>query len=708
MAGVACVGALVLPTHVATREAASGRAERARPTRRKLAQRTGADIALLGIAVLAYLQLRRYGAPITESVQGTLGIDPLLVAAPALGLLAGALAAMRILPLALRFAETIMSRGKQVLTLLGTWQLVRRPRQSTPIVLLLVLATGIGVFGVSYATTWSLSQSDRATYEAGADFRVEPDARAVAIPPHVLRDAYLDVPGFEDAVPVLRSAGRISRSVVQYVVLDAGRAADTIAFRPDLSQAPIEDLLDALASGRAAPTAVSLPGAPTHIAVDLTLAVEPLPNELRPPGQVIPSRWELQPDLRVYLLDGEGQIVRFSLGRIPKTAETLRLEADLAHTLADGTRLSPAYPLAVVGLEVHSASPQRVVRYARLTIERFSTRSDHGGWDTAPLGLGTWEGSVTDPLRAVEPPSLRATPHGTEGIRLDLSSGSTASEGLAPAFFTLRPAADYPPAPLPIVVSTGLAGETGAEVGDRIPLDSLTGYQGTGVVVGFVDSFPTVAAGSGEPVVLDYQSYLAATFGAGFAVPVPDEYWIAVADAAEEDALTALRTAPFWSAQVLGRAEREAALLSNPVALGGIGSLLLGFVAAVILAGVGFAVSLAVSARQRLGEFSLMRAVGLSTKQLIGWLSVESAALVVFGLLFGTLVGLVLSSLALPLIAVTQEGLRAAPGVIAAYPWLTIVLLDLVVLSVLAALAGLMTRMLRRMDMGTLLRVGDE
>ncbi len=105
---------------------------------------------------------------------------------------------------------------------------------------------------------------------------------------------------------------------------------------------------------------------------------------------------------------------------------------------------------------------------------------------------------------------------------------------------------------------------------------------------------------------------------------------------------------------------------------------MLGFVAAAIFAGIGFAVNAAVSARERLVEFALMRAVGLSNRQLIAWLGLENALLVIFGLVGGTVLGITLAWLVLPLIAITQDATVAVPGVIVIYPWQTILWLELV------------------------------
>ena len=91
---------------------------------------------------------------------------------------------------------------------------------------------------------------------------------------------------------------------------------------------------------------------------------------------------------------------------------------------------------------------------------------------------------------------------------------------------------------------------------------------------------------------------------------------------------------------MIGRDELPRNLATDPVPLGLIGILGLGSLAAMLFAGIGFLVSSTVSTSERIGEFALLRALGLSTGQLSLWLSIESIFLLVVGLLAGSLLGL--------------------------------------------------------------------
>lgn len=88
VAGALCAAGLAGP---ALRSAAVMTAvrEQGRPPDRGIVQRAGLDLVLVALAALAYWQVRRYESPVVDSIRGRLGIDPLLVAAPALGLQIG-------------------------------------------------------------------------------------------------------------------------------------------------------------------------------------------------------------------------------------------------------------------------------------------------------------------------------------------------------------------------------------------------------------------------------------------------------------------------------------------------------------------------------------------------------------------------------------------------------------------------------------------
>ncbi len=126
-------------------------------------------------------------------------------------------------------------------------------------------------------------------------------------------------------------------------------------------------------------------------------------------------------------------------------------------------------------------------------------------------------------------------------------------------------------------------------------------------------------------------------------VEAPDEWLLSADDDAAAAIVQALQRPPTGGGTVVSRVGLSRALATDPVALGTIGALAIGFVAAAIFAVIGFVLSAAVSARERFAEFALLRALGLSSGQLSVWLSLENALLAAFSLVSGSVLGLVIA-----------------------------------------------------------------
>jgi ABC-type antimicrobial peptide transport system permease subunit len=159
---------------------------------------------------------------------------------------------------------------------------------------------------------------------------------------------------------------------------------------------------------------------------------------------------------------------------------------------------------------------------------------------------------------------------------------------------------------------------------------------------------------------------------------------------------------------VISAAGRTKELSTDPVALGIIGALTLGFVTTGLFAIVGLTVSAGVSARQQRSEFALLRALGLSGRQLSGSLWLEHGSVVVLGLVTGTALGLAIAWLVLPFVTVTQGGVAPVPAVLIEVPWDRVLVLNLVSGGALALAVLVIGGVLRRLRVGATLRMGEE
>jgi ABC-type antimicrobial peptide transport system permease subunit len=161
-------------------------------------------------------------------------------------------------------------------------------------------------------------------------------------------------------------------------------------------------------------------------------------------------------------------------------------------------------------------------------------------------------------------------------------------------------------------------------------------------------------------------------------------------------------------AAIASRIETRDRLTTEPLAVAMIGALSLGFVIAGLFAVIGLAVSASVSARQRRGEFALLRALGLSPRQLSGWLWVENASVVAVAVVAGTALGLVIGWVVLPFVTVSAAGAAPFPPVVVDVPWPSVALLIGVSAGALVITLIVLVRAIRRAGIGSVLRMGEE
>ncbi len=706
LAGIMCLALLVLPSFLAARNFASAERDLSRQETRPLGQRLGIDIALLAVSIIALWQLRLYGAPLTRTVQGSLGFDPLLVAAPAIGLLAGGILALRVLPLLAVGLAAWSSRGREVVTSLGSRELARRPLRYTRTALLLILALSLGVFALSYAATWSTSQQDQAVYQAGADVRAMV-ARGVSATP-LPSVAYAAVPGVKEVMPVERLPEGISLSSGNALVLglDADAADAIVRFRADQSTQSLDQLMSALHDGRPTPQLVPLPGdaAYLHLASVLDIGqILLLPSTYSTQTEILApsSLTDLRLSATAFVRDAHGIV--HGLASAPASVD--QAAADIVVPLAlPGGRLDGPLELAGLRIDVLNLPNGTVTTDARVGVTGLSVGAASAGpWTTLP-SVG-WAVRMAPGSRSLEPTPASKV----DGMIVHVDNeGNAVLDGgvLAGRVLFLSTALDSLDASVPVVVNPAFMAASGAVEG-RAFSATIDGSSRDLSIAGIVHSFPTTDPA--EPLLIVDESTLdLLRLQATGAAPSADEWWMSVTPGTSVEVAAALRLDPFDSASVVSAADRTSSLSTDPVALGIIGALLLGFVAAGIFALVSLVVGAAVSARQRRTEFALLRALGLSGGQLSRWLWLENGSLMVASLVAGTLVGVGMSLLALPFITVTQQATTPVPAVVVYLPWDQILALELMVVVALGIAVGILAAFLRRIGVGGILRLGED
>lgn len=701
---------LVWPAWRSAKRVGSDGSTHGRQNRQSGPQRLGVDLALLALTLIVFWQIQTLGPEVSARVRGQFGVDPLLVVAPALALLAGAILALRIVPLLARVAEWLASSRLAVAPALASWQVARRPLRYARSALLLMMAIAIGFFAASYSTTWITSQADQAAHATGADVSVIPDrATGSSIDDLHLPSLHRSIEGVDDSMPVARLTGQPVRGadLVDIVLLDAVRAQHIVNIRADLAP-DFAGSMDLLAAGRPELAGVPLPGQPAALELEME-AVEEIPEDkdLEQCGpQPIGPETCFDARVRVVIQDGDGMLHRVEAGELVENEGPQALRIPL--TLSGGESATPAYPVKLVSIEIQSQLAARASRTVMLSLTGISV-VDSAGTPNRVRGAverDAWELDVTTVVGTVARPDISHGPVVTNTITAVVETGF--GFDVAPAYFTLRPSGTSLPGSFPAIVSEAFTESAFVSVGDQTRLPPLRIQRDRILVAGTIGPFPTVEHENRNTVIADLPTYQIMGYDPGRPLPKVDAYWLATDGSHDEGVVDSLRSFPFNSFEVESRQALVDALVSDPVALGTIGALTVGFVAAAIFAAVGFAVSATVSARERLIEFSLLRAVGLSPRQLQWWLILEQGMLVVVSLLLGTLIGMLLTAFILPVVTLTQNGMPAVPGAIVVYPWPAIVGLELAVLAVLGLIVIVIAFLLRRVGLGSLLRLGEE
>jgi len=723
--GVVCVALLVLPAVLAARGFAAEQRELSRQETRTFGQRMGLDIALLAVSGIALWQLRLYGAPLTRTVQGSLGLDPLLVAAPAISLLAGGVLALRILPLLAEAVEAAVPRGRDLVGSLGSRQLARRPLRYTRAALLLMMALSMGVFALSYGATWSASQRDQARYQTGADVRVLPGRSLGGLPAWALPAAYAGLPGIARVSPAERILNGVSFAAGSgdLLALDADTASGIVLLRADESARPLSELMQALRDGRPEPVLATLPEGAADLRVLPSFDVSSIGQIVFDPDTGEEHTEKLDPatlrdvsvSVSAVVRDAAGLLYRIESQPVPVQGSAAAIVLPLEPTGAGGQLATPTGarldgPVELAGLGVEVWLPRdTVVTDGLFGVATVSAGNDPDGpWTEVPLAAtGGWSAQMA-PGRQV----LTAVPAGrTRGTAVQLTGQQGAifgnGTGDPAARLSFLPASIASiDAPLPAIANQAFLAATASAPGDTVTA-TVEGAVRTLSIIGAVDAFPTTDPAR-PLLVLDEPTLGLLRLQQTGDARSADEWWMAPTGADPEALAATLRASPFESAEVVTVVDRIRSLSTDPVALGIIGALMLGSVATGLFAIIGLTVSAAVSARERRTEFALLRALGLSGRQLSGWLWLENGSLVLVSLLVGTSLGLLVSWLVLPFVTVTQQAAAPVPSVIVQVPWERILILDVVSAVALGIAVVVIGGVLRRLGVGSVLRMGED
>lgn len=682
---VACAAAVAGPALTAARAADRGRA-RALPG----PLRAGADLALVALAGVAYWQLERRGADgglLGGGRGGPLGVDPLLIAAPALALLAGAVLTLRLLPVAARIAGRRAAAGRGLTAPLAGWQLSRRPARAAGPVLLLVLAVSMGMLAIAHGASWQRSQDDQADFRAGADIRVT----GGTTDRFGQGGAYGGMPGLDLAVPAARTSMSLSggrRATV--LALDTVPVQRRLPLRGDLLEDddPVSRVMS-LAPEGGERTGIALPPDTRRLHLDVALTRQPGGDG--PDGA--PSA-----TLALVVEDRFGVPYRLPLGTVPYAEgpaarpRTVTADVDRAAGAPDGRA---AGPLRVTGVEVEERGFPVRASAKRFTVR--ALRADVGYGTIGPVtqavavpGGLVWDvTAVADPAPAAgerRPQATAAASAARAPLDVSFHTGTAlfADAWGAQRAVTVRAALRRPAAPVPNALATPRFLESsGAAPGSLLEVP-MPGGAVKVRISGVLDAVPTTgpqeaasaegaaadARADGGALLVDLRAVNLVLGARPDASLQPGEWWLFTADGKTAEVAAALRargdTDP---AGIVVRDEVAQRLRDDPLGSGPQAALLGAAVAAALLAAVGFAVSTAGALRERAGEFAVLRALGARRRLPARLVALEQSLLIGLALVIGPLLGALLARAVIPLIVLTGQATRPVPEVLVELPF---------------------------------------
>ena len=270
--------------------------------------------------------------------------------------------------------------------------------------------------------------------------------------------------------------------------------------------------------------------------------------------------------------------------------------------------------------------------------------------------------------------------------------------------------------PTGILVPNTVLKKQGLKIGETIKVSVTSGVAGESIlmdsrIVGSFDLFPTWYPESGVMVAGNLEElYLRA--GAEY----PHEVWLSTTNKADPE-LIAYTIRGFsilldqqadqsrlvqnglntivseWSSADLNiRAEQR-----RPERQGLFGLLSVGFVSSALLTVLGFLLYALFSFRRRFIEMGMLRAIGLSIRQMTALLAAELAFLVLLGIGVGTVLGVFASRLFVPFLQIGASTQSQYPPFQIQIAWLSIVeiyiLFALLFFAALSALSALLVRM---------------
>ena len=722
--------ALFVPASRAARVGVIGRRRMtARPARLPAFQRYYLDVGFLALVVFLFWQLSKQGSFVAVRLFGEQAVDQLVLAVPAMFLVAAALVVLRVFPVSMDLLGRALS-GRYLYGLvppafvLGLWQMARNPSHYARLSLLLILTAGLGVFAASFSATLDRSSKDRLMYESGADVRVtgiRPPTEGIS---GTGLEQVRDVEGVGFATPVLRWSGWSESGVgdarFDLLAVRPDEFEEVGWCRPDLARGGLGRVLGQISVSPQ--EGLPLP----EDAHWLTVRVRPF--VARSDVWVVAR---LEDSLGRFYTLPLGSLHPMSVDRNrfpcvvpeddkPARPDWCRLGGSLMPPRIRGiSRLLPRTPVVLHSVGIVSLSgalgPGAIEIDDISVVDRLGenllvmeTFDDPGRWQVLVNSANAQGDAFTG--------AIDVGGGKIPGVaRFSWTQGS--ARGLRG--FTM----DDARAPLDAVVSPSFLASVGASVGDEVPV-SVPGGSFSVRVTGTAGYFPTLDPNARPFILMDLQALVdRLNLGQMVGDMQWNELWIRLADTVEGEAAGTAPSAPTISDKALAKALTGSRVMfsriieqgpmladaeTDPLVAAGWRALLaVAFGTVLAVSAIGFFVHARVSFEARLGEFALLRTIGLSMRQLLALVVLEQILVIGTAVGLGIFMGMRLGATIMPYLASSGAGVRVAPPMLTEVDWAGFCVTFGVVAAVFALVVTAILVYVYRMAIHRVMRLGE-
>ncbi len=693
LGGILSFLALMIPSIQASRLTVSDeRTKSNRPNRLTFISRYYIDVIVLIVSLFLFNQLNEQGSMAAQGLLGDGNVNQIMLAVPAIMLIASALVILRIFPLVMSIASRVLSRYLPVGITLIMWQISRNPSNYSRLVLLLILMTGLGIFVSSFGGTLNKNFEDRVYYSHGSDVRlssVSLNARGRSKP---LTKEIESMSGVSAVSPSVRLIGTdvtktFGSDSITVLGIDTNKFEQSAWYRDDFSESSPAEISNTLQDTD-------------------TKGIE-LPDKSRSFGVLVKSDKSRPTTVLIARMkDKNGRYFSYDLGKLDSGGWTLK-EVEI---FGDRGRfqLFPTRPLTLMSIGIVETIPQKRLTSGSILI------------DSVRVRLATGEVVNLEDFRDIDDWQIIDSSISSSNDRVGISEISAKSDSSAIFTWSEGPPITmrgiYPSTklkPISAIVNSDFLINTQYSLGDQLKL-SVDGHRIDVVLRDKVRYFPTINPIEDNFIVVGLDPLIhRLNIGSLFGSTDPNEFWIDYEDGITNETKRGLKEnlindPPFpygklWDTESMLEINRVDPL----VKAGWHAILVIAFGSILLLSAIGFFSHAYISYRNRRFQFALLRTLGFSTRQLITTIWVEQVLIITLGMIIGTWMGGRLSEAVMPFLSSDDYGNQVIPPFVIQVDWINLLITYGVMILIFAAVIGSLVFLARRLVLNKMLRLGD-